>query len=104
MRSELVYRALVHVQCRYQLCQVTAQGTRKMHRPNCRIQDTMNDVLALLHKSSTGAGGRSASAGQAAEALSLKNATQKQSLHKLLNRVSVSHLGFSEDRIWGNLR
>ena len=50
MRSELVYRALVHVQCRYQLCQVT----RKMHRPNCRIQDTMNDVLALLHKSSTG--------------------------------------------------
>ncbi len=133
MRSELVYRAVVHIQCRYQLCQVTAQATRKMHRPNCRIQDTMNDVLNLLHKSSTEAGGRSAGARQAAEGLSLKNATQRQSPHKPLNRERVLRLrsenssppvpattpgektnppasylrslqGFSEDRVGGNLR
>jgi hypothetical protein len=27
------------------LCQVASKATRKFHRPNTRIPDTMNDVL-----------------------------------------------------------
>jgi len=45
MRSELIYGALRPVQNRYALCQLASQATRKFHRPNTRIQDTMNEVL-----------------------------------------------------------
>ena len=51
MRSELVYGALEVIQNRYQLCRVAAQATRKMLRPTIRIQDTLNEVLMLLHTS-----------------------------------------------------
>ena len=30
---------------RYQLCQLAAKATRKLHKPNTRLQDTTNEVL-----------------------------------------------------------
>jgi hypothetical protein len=46
MRSDLVFGALSHVSNRYQLCQLASKATRKLHKPNTRLQDTANDVLA----------------------------------------------------------
>ena len=46
MRSDLVFGALSHVSNRYQLCQLASKATRKLHRPNTRVQDTANEVLA----------------------------------------------------------
>ena len=48
MRSKLIYGALRPVGNRYTLCQVASQATRRFHRPNTRIQDTMNQVLTRL--------------------------------------------------------
>jgi len=45
MRSQLVFKAFVYESNRYQLCRLIAQGTRKMHRPNTRLQETTNDVI-----------------------------------------------------------
>ena len=45
MRSELIYDAVRAVQNRYLLCQVASKATRKFHKPNTRIQDTMNEVF-----------------------------------------------------------
>jgi hypothetical protein len=45
MRSNLVYEALHTMRNRYMLCQVASKATRKFHRPNTRIPDTMNNVL-----------------------------------------------------------
>jgi hypothetical protein len=45
MRSELIYGALRPVGNRYAMCQLASQATRKFHRPNTRIQDTMNEVF-----------------------------------------------------------
>ncbi len=46
MRSDLVYPAVRKVPNRYLLCQVASKATRKFHRPNTRVQDTMNQILA----------------------------------------------------------
>jgi hypothetical protein len=51
MRSELIYDALRTVQNRYLLCQVASKATRKFHKPNTRIQDTMNEVLERFAES-----------------------------------------------------
>ena len=53
MRSELIYDALRTVQNRYLLCQVASKATRKFHRPNTRIQDTMNEVFERFADSGT---------------------------------------------------
>lgn len=45
MRSELIYPAVKTVNNRYMLCQVASKATRKFHKPNTRIQETMNEVL-----------------------------------------------------------
>lgn len=45
MRSDLVFGALTHVSNRYQLCQLASKATRKLHKPNTRLQDTTNEVL-----------------------------------------------------------
>lgn len=45
MRSTLIFGALAPVQNRYMLCQLVSKATRKFHRPNTRIQETMNEVL-----------------------------------------------------------
>ena len=49
MRSDLVFGALSHVSNRYQLCQLVSKATRKLHKPNTRLQDTTNDVLVRFH-------------------------------------------------------
>ncbi|HTA85486.1 MAG TPA: hypothetical protein VK729_04395 [Silvibacterium sp.] len=52
MRSDLIFGALAHVTNRYQLCQLASKATRKLHKPNTRLQDTTNDVLVRFHASS----------------------------------------------------
>jgi hypothetical protein len=47
MRSDLVFGAFAHISNRYQLCGLVSKGTRKLHRPKTRLQDTTNEVLAL---------------------------------------------------------
>ena len=51
MRSDLIYDALGTVQNRYLLCQVASKATRKFHKPNTRIQETMNEVLDRIASS-----------------------------------------------------
>jgi hypothetical protein len=60
MRSDLIYEALDTVTNRYLLCQLVSKATRKFHKPNTRIQETMNDVLV-----------RVGDAGQAEEVIAL---------------------------------
>ncbi len=50
MRSTLIHAALRPVSNRYTLCQLASQATRRFHRPNTRIQDTMNEVLERFGK------------------------------------------------------
>ena len=67
MRSDLIFGALAHVKNRYQLCQLAAKATRKLHKPNTRLQDTTNDVLVRFHSSDP-----------AAPVASVKNAAHAQ--------------------------
>lgn len=55
MRSDLIFGALAHVTNRYQLCQLASKATRKLHKPNTRLQDTTNDVLIRFHDSNPAA-------------------------------------------------
>jgi hypothetical protein len=48
MRAELTIVALGRESNRYLLSQLIAKATRKLHRPNTRVPDTMNDALALF--------------------------------------------------------
>ncbi|MFZ0746809.1 MAG: DNA-directed RNA polymerase subunit omega [Terracidiphilus sp.] len=54
MRSDLVFGALSHVSNRYQLCQLASKATRKLHKPNTRLQDTTNEVLVRFHVTNPG--------------------------------------------------
>jgi hypothetical protein len=54
MRSDLVFGALAHVSNRYQLCQLASKATRKLHKPNTRLQDTTNEVLGRFHSTDPG--------------------------------------------------
>jgi hypothetical protein len=54
MRSELIFGALTHVTNRYQLCQLASKATRKLHKPNTRLQDTTNEVLVRFRESNPG--------------------------------------------------
>jgi hypothetical protein len=45
MRSDLVFGAMTYVSNRFLLTRVTATATRKLHRPNTRMQDTANEVF-----------------------------------------------------------
>jgi hypothetical protein len=56
MRSDLVFGALSHVSNRYQLCQLASKATRKLHKPNTRLQDTTNEVLCRFHVNNPGTG------------------------------------------------
>jgi hypothetical protein len=49
MRSDLIYGALAHVTNRYTLCQLASKATRKLHKPNTRLQDTTNEVFVRFH-------------------------------------------------------
>ena len=55
MRSDLVFGALSHVSNRYQLCQLASKATRKLHKPNTRLQDTTNEVLIRFQMANPGA-------------------------------------------------
>jgi hypothetical protein len=46
MRSELVFGSMTHVSNRFLLTILAARATRKLHKPNTRVQETVNDVLA----------------------------------------------------------
>ncbi len=50
MRSDLIFGALAHLENRYQLCQLASKATRKLHRPNTRLQDTTNEVLTRFQQ------------------------------------------------------
>jgi hypothetical protein len=54
MRSDLVFGALSYVSNRYQLCQLASKATRKLHKPNTRLQDTTNEVLGRFQISNPG--------------------------------------------------
>ena len=54
MRSELIFGALTHVSNRYQLCQLASKATRKLHKPNTRLQDTTNEVLGRFQATNPG--------------------------------------------------
>jgi len=54
MRSDLVFKALSHVENRYQLCQLASKATRKLHKPNTRLQDTTNEVLCRFEIANPG--------------------------------------------------
>lgn len=54
MRSDLVFGALSQVTNRYQLCQLASKATRKLHKPNTRLQDTTNEVLVRFHSTNPG--------------------------------------------------
>ena len=45
MRSHLIFGAMEPVQNRYMLCQLVSRATRKFHRPQTRVQDTMNQIF-----------------------------------------------------------
>jgi hypothetical protein len=48
MRSELIFGTMAYVSNRYLLTMLASKATRKLHRPNSRIEDTANDVFARL--------------------------------------------------------
>ena len=58
MRSDLVFGALNQVSNRYRLCQLASKATRKLHKPNTRLQDTTNEVLSRFQTSNPGISGR----------------------------------------------
>jgi hypothetical protein len=65
MRSDLVFGALSHVSNRYQLCQLASKATRKLHKPNTRLQDTTNEVLGRFQSTNPGAAAAPAEAPEA---------------------------------------
>jgi hypothetical protein len=51
MRSDKVFDALHTLRNRYMLCQLASKATRRFHKPNTRIQETMNNVLEKIASS-----------------------------------------------------
>jgi hypothetical protein len=45
MRSELIFGAMTYVSNRFLLTRLASKATRSFHRPNTRIQDTVNAVF-----------------------------------------------------------
>jgi hypothetical protein len=45
MRAALTFMALADESNRYQLTKFVAKTTRMLHRPNTRVQDTMNEAF-----------------------------------------------------------
>lgn len=48
MRSEAVFGAIKTVGSRYGLCGICSKGTRELHIPSGRVEDTINIVLLIL--------------------------------------------------------
>jgi hypothetical protein len=66
MRADLTLMALAHESNRYLLTRLIAKATRKLHRPNTRLQDTMNDALKRFGSSKPRAAHRTAEAANSA--------------------------------------
>jgi len=60
MRSELVLAAMTNVPNRFLLTRLAAKATRKFHRPNTRIQETVNEVLVRFNHASQSLGAQEA--------------------------------------------
>ena len=45
MRSELVFGAMTYVSNRFLLAGLASKATRRLHKPNTRIEDTANEVF-----------------------------------------------------------
>ena len=45
MRSELVFGAMTYVSNRFLLTRLASKATRSFHRPNTRVEDTVNEVF-----------------------------------------------------------
>jgi hypothetical protein len=58
MRSELVFGALAHVPNRFLLTKLAATATRKFHRPNTRVQETMDEVFVRFGQADPTAGAK----------------------------------------------
>ena len=102
MRSDLVFGVQVQVPNRYQLCRLASHATRKLHKPNDRIQDTVNDVLILFRKASPVAEAGvvpKSTAGQSASPLPLVRTIVPPIKHLDLTRVALNHAGLSPERI-----
>jgi hypothetical protein len=67
MRADLTFMALAHESNRYLLTRMIAKVTRKLHRPNTRLQDTMNDVFERFSCSKPRADRRAAEAASSSE-------------------------------------
>jgi hypothetical protein len=52
MRSTLIFGATEFVLNRYLLARLASKATRKLHRPNTRLADTMNDVFERFSRAS----------------------------------------------------
>jgi hypothetical protein len=68
MRADLAFTALADESNRYQLTKSVAKVTRMLHRPNTRVQDTMNEAFKWLGRLKPGA----AKAGMAPEDSSVR--------------------------------
>jgi hypothetical protein len=55
MRADLTFMALAGESNRYQLTKSVAKVTRMLHRPNTRVQDTMNEAFKWLGRFKPGA-------------------------------------------------
>ena len=55
MRADLTFTALAYEANRYRLTRLVAKATRILHRPNTRVQDTMNDAFKWFGCSKPGA-------------------------------------------------
>ena len=55
MRADLTPMALADESNRYQLTECVAKVTRMLHRPNTRVQDTMNEAFKWLGRFKPGA-------------------------------------------------
>jgi hypothetical protein len=64
MRSERVFAAMTHVPNRFLLTKLAAAATRRFHRPNTRIQETMDDVLDRFSRADPMAGMKARGNGQ----------------------------------------
>jgi hypothetical protein len=50
MRSKLVFGAITQVPNRFLLVKLASKASRALHRPNSRIQETMNDVFVRFSR------------------------------------------------------
>jgi hypothetical protein len=102
MRSDLVFGAYVQVPNRYQLCRLTSHATRKLHKPNDRIQDTVNDVLTFFRKANPIAEAGvfpKPTASLAASPVPAFRSVAPPIEHLDLTRVALNHVGLSSERI-----